>query len=68
MAQQEKPPALKFIGDELDDLMERIRATERDYPNEEDVKKVLAEAIDILKTAEDRIKSFCRPPTWFIAR
>lgn len=67
MPEQEKPPQLKFIGDDLDDLIQRIRATERDYPNEEDVKKVLTEAIDVLKAAEDRIRSFCRP-TWFLIR
>lgn len=66
MAQDEKPPQLRFIGDDLDDLIQRIRATERDYPNEEDLRKALTEAIDVLKAAEDRIKTFCGPGWFFI--
>jgi hypothetical protein len=67
MAQEEKPPQLKFIGDEIDDLIQQIRATERDYPNQQDVRRVLTEAIDVLKAAEDSIKKTCGP-TWFILR
>jgi hypothetical protein len=64
---EEKPPQLKFIGDEIDDLIQQIRATERDYPTQQDVKNLLTEAINILKTAEDSIKKSCGP-TWFMLR
>jgi hypothetical protein len=66
MAQQEKPPQLRFIGDDLEDLIQRIRGTERDYPHEEDVKQALSEAIEVLKAAENSIKAFCGPGWFFI--
>jgi len=67
MAQQEQSPQVKYIGDEIEDLIQRIRATERDYLNQEEVKRVLSEAIEVLKSAENAIKSSVGP-SWFIVR
>ena len=65
---QEEGPDLSFIRDEIEEAIARIRAKQKNFSNEEDVRRALYSAVDALRATSDKIQRAWCFPTWFFLR
>jgi hypothetical protein len=62
---KEAGPDISFIRDEIKNAIDRIRAKQKDFSGQDDVRKALSSAVDALQATSDKIQQEWCLITWF---
>ena len=68
MPEDRSKQSFRFIGDELDKLIERVERVQAKYADEPEARRAVKSAVTELKAFRRDIRKGHFLPTWFLAR